>query len=107
MKMESGASRARRKGRGGDHQQQQARERLPLTQATLKALKEKAERRVNKVSLGVTIQYFDNTNAPYDWLLPGWIVEEHFVLSGYRGCGRIYKQGVEAGRVADGMVAAE
>ncbi|MBA0811395.1 hypothetical protein Gohar_003296, partial [Gossypium harknessii] len=37
------------------------------------------------------IQYFDNTDAPYDWLLPGWIVEERFVPSGYRGRGRIYK----------------
>ncbi|KAG8490326.1 hypothetical protein CXB51_016063 [Gossypium anomalum] len=43
------------------------------------------------MSLGVTVQYFDNIDAPYDWLLPGWIVEERFVPFGYRGHGRIYK----------------
>ncbi|KAK5826552.1 hypothetical protein PVK06_021476 [Gossypium arboreum] len=43
------------------------------------------------MSLGFTVQYFGNIAAPYDWLLPGWIVEERFVPFGYRGRGRIYK----------------
>ncbi|KAH1055375.1 hypothetical protein J1N35_033440 [Gossypium stocksii] len=92
--MESGESSSTKRKRGGPSaaaRQQEARERLPLKLATLKAVKEKAERRVNKMSLGVTVQYFDNTDAPYDWLLPGWIVEERFVPSSYRGRGRIYK----------------
>ncbi|TYH14227.1 hypothetical protein ES288_A06G203500v1 [Gossypium darwinii] len=63
----------------------------PLTLATLQAVKERAEKRGNRISPGVIVKYFDNINAPYDWLLPGWIAEEHFVSSNYKGRSRIYK----------------
>ncbi|TYI23903.1 hypothetical protein ES332_A06G197700v1 [Gossypium tomentosum] len=64
---------------------------LPLTLATLQAVKERAEKRGNRISLGVIVKYFDNIDAPYEWLLPGWIVEERFVLFDYKGCVRIYE----------------
>ncbi|KAG8490403.1 hypothetical protein CXB51_013702 [Gossypium anomalum] len=63
----------------------------PLTLATFKAVKERVEKRGNRISSGVIVKYFDNTDAPYDWLLPGWIVEECFVPSNYKGRERIYK----------------
>ncbi|KAG4196358.1 hypothetical protein ERO13_A06G170533v2 [Gossypium hirsutum] len=71
--------------------QQQAKEQSPLTLAKLKVVKEKVEKRGNRMSPGVVVKYFDNTDAPYDWLLPGWVAEEHYVLSGRKGLGRIYK----------------
>ncbi|MFQ6669453.1 hypothetical protein Gotur_034697 [Gossypium turneri] len=49
------------------------------------------EKKGNKTSPGVTVKYFDNTDAPYVWLLPGWIVGESFVPSNYKGRERIYK----------------
>ncbi|PPS11321.1 hypothetical protein GOBAR_AA09312 [Gossypium barbadense] len=55
------------------------------------AVKERAEKRGNRISLGVIVKYFDNIDAPYEWLLPGWIVEERFVLFDYKGCVRIYE----------------
>ncbi|MBA0694857.1 hypothetical protein Goari_005123, partial [Gossypium aridum] len=53
-------------------------------------VKERAEKRGNRISPIVIVKFFDNIDAPYDWLLLGWIVEEHFVPSDYKGCGRIY-----------------
>ncbi|MBA0723673.1 hypothetical protein Golax_004235, partial [Gossypium laxum] len=71
-------------------QQQQAKEWSPLTLATLEPVKEQAEKRGNRISPGVIVKYFDNIDAPYDWLLSGWIIEEHFAPSDYKGCSRIY-----------------
>ncbi|MBA0868456.1 hypothetical protein Goshw_013840, partial [Gossypium schwendimanii] len=71
--------------------QQQAKEQSPLTLAILKAVKEQAEKRGNRISYGVIVKYFDNTDAPYDWLLPGWVAEERYVPSSRKGLGRIYK----------------
>ncbi|TYH67873.1 hypothetical protein ES332_D06G219000v1 [Gossypium tomentosum] len=71
--------------------EQQAKEQSPLTLATLKAVKEQVEKRGNRISHGVIVKYFDNSDAPYDWLLPGWVVEERYVPSGRKGLGRIYK----------------
>ncbi|MBA0694855.1 hypothetical protein Goari_005121, partial [Gossypium aridum] len=53
-------------------------------------VKEQAEKRGNRISPGVIVKYFDNIDAPYDWLLLGWIIEEHFAPSDYKGCSRIY-----------------
>ncbi|TYH14230.1 hypothetical protein ES288_A06G203800v1 [Gossypium darwinii] len=63
----------------------------PLTLANLKVVKEQDEKWGNRMSLSVFVKYFDNTDAPYDWLLPGWVVEERYVPSGRKGLGRIYK----------------
>ncbi|XP_016755189.1 uncharacterized protein [Gossypium hirsutum] len=71
--------------------QQQAKEQSPLTLANLKVVKEQDEKWGNRMSLSVFVKYFDNTDAPYDWLLPGWVVEERYVPSGRKGLGRIYK----------------
>ncbi|KAA3478326.1 hypothetical protein EPI10_012136 [Gossypium australe] len=58
MKMESGESSLTKRSRGRPsppaRQQQQAKDRPPLTLATLKAVKEKAEKRVNRMSLGIS-----------------------------------------------------
>ncbi|XVF75342.1 hypothetical protein PTKIN_Ptkin13bG0180400 [Pterospermum kingtungense] len=60
--------------------------RSPLTIATLKIIKERADRRVDRKKPGCRILYFDNTDLGYGWLLPGWVVEHRYVPSG-----RLYK----------------
>ncbi|MBA0694854.1 hypothetical protein Goari_005121, partial [Gossypium aridum] len=48
------------------------------------------QQQAKEISPGVIVKYFDNIDAPYDWLLLGWIIEEHFAPSDYKGCSRIY-----------------
>ncbi|MBA0868309.1 hypothetical protein Goshw_011487 [Gossypium schwendimanii] len=69
----------------------QPKERSPLTIATLRLVREKAEKRGKRTSLAVSVRHFDNTDINYNWLLPGWVAEERYVPSGRKGLGRIYK----------------
>ncbi|KAL4368592.1 hypothetical protein GQ457_05G032250 [Hibiscus cannabinus] len=63
----------------------------PAAQATLKVVKERAQKRVSRRTPDVAVNYFDNTCDRYNWLLHDWIAEERFVPTGHRGAGRIYK----------------
>ncbi|MBA0627242.1 hypothetical protein Godav_004776, partial [Gossypium davidsonii] len=74
-------------------QQQQPKEWSPLTLTTLQPVKERAEKRGNRISLDVIVKYFEKIDAPYDWLPSGWIFEEQFLSSDYKGCNKIYKDG--------------
>nr|KJB67645.1 hypothetical protein B456_010G201800 [Gossypium raimondii] len=96
MEVERGESSSRKRKwerppPGATTHEQQAKEQSPLTLATLKAVKEQVEKRGSRISHGVIVKYFDNSDAPYDWLLPGWVAEERYVPSGRKGLGRIYK----------------
>ncbi|KAE8655426.1 hypothetical protein F3Y22_tig00117027pilonHSYRG00029 [Hibiscus syriacus] len=63
----------------------------PMSQATLKAVKERNKKRSRKRTPGAVELHYDNTYARYQWLLSGWIAEERFVPTGRGGIGRIYK----------------
>ncbi|MBA0778527.1 hypothetical protein Gotri_006381, partial [Gossypium trilobum] len=73
---------------GGESSSRKKWERPPVVAETTQQQQAKEGYRI---SPGVIVKYFDNIDAPYDWLFSGWIVEEHFVSSDYKGCNMIYK----------------
>ncbi|KAL4290132.1 hypothetical protein GQ457_14G023990 [Hibiscus cannabinus] len=54
----------------------------PLAAATLQRIKEKESRGKDRKKAGSSVEYFDNTDSYYSWLLAGWVAEERIVPSG-------------------------
>ncbi|KAK8549502.1 hypothetical protein V6N13_027254 [Hibiscus sabdariffa] len=54
----------------------------PLAVATLQRIREKESRGKDRKKAGSSVEYFDNTDPYYSWLLAGWVAEERIVPSG-------------------------
>ncbi|KAK8549500.1 hypothetical protein V6N13_027252 [Hibiscus sabdariffa] len=54
----------------------------PLAMATLQRIREKESRGKDRKKAGSSVEYFDNTDPYYSWLLAGWVAEERIVPSG-------------------------